>query len=63
MSMWTTPLIGYDCPNHGTKCAGLISAAQNNEVCIAGVAHGSRDHHFFKSLECSYLSELYYILR
>ena len=53
-----------DCPNHGTKCAGLIAAADNNEVCIAGVAHGSRiggirmlDGTIYDSIEAKTLSE------
>ena len=29
----------YDCPSHGTKCAGVIVAKANNNKCIAGVAH------------------------
>ena len=30
-----------DCPDHGTKCAGVIAAKANNNKCIVGVAHGA----------------------
>lgn len=30
-----------ECPDHGTKCAGVIAAKANNNKCIVGVAHGA----------------------
>ena len=37
-----TSFSGVSCISHGTRCAGEVSAAANNNICGVGVAYNSK---------------------